>query len=168
MKRRNLWWLVAGLAFSAPALAEVKIGYVDVRAVLLESKTGIQFRADMQKLQKDKETSLRKEDEKLKSLQQTFEKEALTLSEAQKLEKQKAFQEKVQVAQKMMADAQNEVRQKEQDYVNKSRETIRQIIAEVAKQEKVSLVIGEILYAEDGMDLTAKVTQKFDSRSTKK
>lgn len=170
MKLRIVGWMLAGLLLSAPVLAadNIKIGYVDVRAVLLESKTGIQFRADMEKLQKDKEGVVRKEQDKLKSLQQSLEKEFVTLTEAQKQEKQKGFQEKVQAYQKLVADAQGELRQKETDYNNKSFEAIRKIITDVAKAEKVNLVLGRtdmtVLYADDGMDLTQKVIQKFDSR----
>ena len=158
--------VLAGLALSAPALADVKIGYVDVRAVLTESKAGKQHRADLEKYIKDKQAVIKKEEEKLNSLKQAFEKDALTLSDAQKQQKQREFQEKVQAFQKMAQDADRELRQKDTEFTNKSIETIRAIVAEVAREEKMNLVIGrgEVLYADDGMDLTAKVTQKFDSR----
>lgn len=158
--------VLAGLALSAPALADVKIGYVDVRAVLTESKAGKQHRADLEKYIKDKQAAIKKEEEKLNSLKQAFEKDALTLSDAQKQQKQKEFQEKVQAFQKMAQDADRELRQKDTEFTNQSLEAIRTIAAEVAKEDKVNLVIGrgEVLYADDGMDLTPKVTQKFDSR----
>ena len=167
MKTRFLGLLMAGMVLSAPVLAEVKIGYVDVRAVLTESNTGKQHRATLDKYVKDKQASLKKEEEKLNSLKQSIEKEALTLSDTQKQQKQKDFQEKVQALQKMAQDAERELRQKDADYTSKSLETVRAIVSEVAKEEKVNLVIGrgEVLFAEDGMDLTSKVTQKFDSRS---
>ena len=104
MKMRTLWLLVAGLALSAPALAEIKIGYVDVRAVLAESNTGKQHRATVEKYVKDKQAALKKEEEKLGSLKQSIEKEALTLSDAQRQQKQKEFQDKVQALQKMAQD----------------------------------------------------------------
>lgn len=165
MKRRMLGWLMAGLVFSAPALAEVKIGYVDVRAVLTESKAGKAHRADLEKYIKDKQAALKKEEEKLNALKQSIEKDALTLSEAQKQQKQKEFQEKVQAYQKGAQEADRELRQKDAEFTNKSLETIRQIIGEVAKADGMNLVInrGEVLYADDAMNLTAKVTEKFDA-----
>lgn len=169
MKLRMLWWLVAGLLVSAPALADVKIGYVDVRAVLLNSKAGIQFRADMEKLQHDKESAINKEQDKLKAMQQALAKDALTLTDSQKQEKQKALEEKYQDMQKMVADARGEMDRKGQEYQSRSIEQIKRIITDVAKQEKVNLVLGmgEVLYADDGMDLTTKVTEKFDAVATK-
>jgi outer membrane protein len=158
--------VLAGLALSAPVLADVKVGYVDVRAVLTESKAGKQHRADLEKYIKDKQAVIKKEEEKLNSLKQAFEKDALTLSDAQKQQKQREFQEKVQAFQKMAQDADRELRQKDTEFTNQSIESIRAIVAEVAREEKMNLVIGrgEVLYADDGMDLTVKVTQKFDSR----
>ena len=96
----------------------------------------------------------------------------LTLTDAQKQDKQRGFQEKVQVLQKTAQDAERELRQKDTDYTNKALDEVRKIITDVAKEEKLSLVLGKtemsVLYAEDGMDLTPKVTQKYDARPTAK
>lgn len=165
---------LAGLLSSVAAIAADKpaIGYVDVRAVLLESKSGKQHKAEMDKFVKDKQTAFKKEEEKLKSLQQTLEKEMLTLTDAQKQDKQRGFQEKVQVLQKTAQAAERELRQKDTAYTNKALEEIRKIITDVAKAEKLALVLGKtemsVLYAEDGMDLTPKVIQKYDNPSAGK
>jgi len=174
MKQKIMWCMAAGLLIGAPVLAadSVKIGYVDVRAVVQESKSGKHHKVDMEAFIKDKQVAIKKEEDKLKSLQQSLEKEMLTLTEAQKQDKQRGFQEKVQAYQKMAQDAERELRQKDAEYTNKSLEEIRKVITEVAKEEKVGLMLGKtemsVLYAEDGMDLTAKVIQKYDSRPAAK
>ena len=174
MKQQILWCMTVGLLIGAPVLAadSVKIGYVDVRAVVLESKSGKQHKAEMEKFVKDKQAALKKEEDKLKALQQTLEKEMLTLTDAQKQDKQRGFQEKVQVFQKSAQDAEREVRQRDTEYTNKALEEVRKVITEVAKEEKVGLMLGKtemsVLYAEEGMDLTAKVIQKYDSRPAAK
>ena len=174
MKQQILWCMAAGLLIGAPVLAadSVKIGYVDVRTVVLESKSGKQHKVDMEKFVKDKQAALKKEEDKLKTLQQNLEKEMLTLTEAQKQEKQRDFQGKVQAFQKSAQEAEREVRQKDTAYTNKALEEVRKVITEVAKDEKVGLVLGKtemsVLYAEDGMDLTAKVIKKYDSRPAAK
>ncbi len=166
--------VVAGLLVNVMVMAAEKpaIGYVDVRVVLMDSKAGKQHKADMDKFFKDKQAALQKEGEKLKSLYGTLEKEMLTLSDAQKQDKQRGFQEKQQALQKATQDAEAELRQKDTDYINKALEVIRKIIADVAKEEKLGLVLGKtemsVLYAEDGMDLTPKVTQKYDARPAPK
>lgn len=169
MKFRLVTGLFAALLASGPLQAQetLKIGYVDVRAVLAESKSGKQFRAELDKYVKDKQATLKKEEEKLVTLKQSLEKDALTLSDAQKQQKQKEFQAKVQALQKMAQDADRELRQKDSEYTNKALEQVRQIIAEVAKEENINLVLSrnEVLFGDEAMNLTAKVTQKYDARS---
>ena len=169
MKQRMLGFLMVSLVLSAPALAETKIGYVDVRAVLTESKAGKAHREELEKYIKDKQAALKKEEEKLNALRQSLEKEALTLTDAQKQQKQKDFQEKVQTLQKTAQEADRDLRQKDTEFTNKSLEVIRQVVADVAKAEGVNMVLGrgEILFADAGMDLTAKVTEQFDSAAAK-
>ncbi len=156
--------LAGGAAQAADALA---IGYVDVRAVLAGSKSGKQFRQELDKFVKDKQAALKKEEEKLVSLKSALEKEGLTLSDAQKQQKQKQFQEKVQALQKMAQDADRELRQKDSEFTNKALEQIRAIIGDVAKEEKLNLILSrnEVLYGDEAMNLTAKVTEKFDARA---
>ena len=162
--------LLAGT--TASAAEQPTIGYVDVRTVLVESKAGKQHKASLDVFIKDKQTAIKKEEDKLKSLQQTLEKEMLTLTEAQKQDKQRGFQEKVQAFQKLAQEAERELRQKDNEYTNKALEEVRKVITDVAKEEKVGLVLGKtemsVLYAEDGMDLTAKVIKKYDSRPAAK
>lgn len=169
MNKAVVAWLT-GLALVAPAMADTRIGYVDVRAVLAESNTGKQHRATLEKYIKDKQAAIKKEEEKLDGLKKAFEKDALTLSDSQRQQRQQEFQQKVQALQKMAQEAERELQQKDRDYTGKSLETVRAIVAEVAKEEGIQLVIsrGEVLYGEDGMDLTARVSQRFDSRAGKK
>ena len=74
MKRIVVVAVAAGLFGSMAAMAADKpaIGYVDVRAVLVDSKAGKLHKADMDKFVKDKQTALKKEEEKLKSLQRRW------------------------------------------------------------------------------------------------
>lgn len=164
--------LLIGLLVSMPVQADgaLKIGFVNVEAVMLESKTGIQFKADMEKFNKDKTSALRKEEEKLKEMKAKFDKEMMTLTDVQKQEREKAFQEKYRAYQQMGMGAENELRQKQTEYQKTSIEAIRRIAGEVAKAEKFNAVFvtGAALFIDNGLDITQKVSEKFDSRPAKK
>jgi len=172
MNQRIVWCVVAGLVWTVPALADTKIGFVDVRAAVTESKTGKKFRTDMESYVKNKQASLKKEEEKLNALKEKMEKEALTLSDAQKQQKQKDFQEKVQALQKMAGEADHELRQKDAEFNKRTMESVRKIAADLAKSEKLNLVliVGRegVLYADEGMDLTAKISERLDAAAGKK
>lgn len=174
MKQHIVWSILAALFLSAPVLAadSLKMGYVDMRAVLTESKSGKAHRAELENYIKDKQATLRKEEDKLNAMKQSLEKEQLTLSDKQKQDKQHDFQAKVQAFQKMAGEADQELRKKDADYTNKAVADIRKIITDLAKAEKINIVLAKtdmtVLYADDGMDLTQKVIDKFDAQSAKK
>lgn len=170
MKKMYVVMLLAGLAFSGAAGAEdkLKIGYVDVRQVLIQSNAGKQFQAVTEKAGKEKQNMFAAEEKKLQALKDAYEKDQLTYSEAQKRSKQRDLQDKYQALQDSVNDTQKEFRQKEGEFTGKSLKDIRTVIAEVAKEEKTTLVLEKtemsVLYAEEGMDLTAKVLQKYNAK----
>lgn len=152
----------------AMAADQPAIGYVDVRKVLLESKLGKKNKAEFEKIIKEKESALNKEEEKLKAMQESFQKDQLMMTDEQKTAKQKAFQEKAEAYQKMMRDAKQDVSKKDNEYTAKALTEIRAIVADLAKEMKLSLVLeaseSGLLYAEQSMDLTPKVMEKYDAK----
>jgi outer membrane protein len=160
--------LIILLNHVAMAADQPAIGYVDVRKVLLESKLGKKNKAEFEKMIKEKESALGKEEEKLKAMQESFQKDQLMMTDEQKKSKQKTFQEKAEAYQKMMREAKQEVSKKDNEYTAKALAEIRAIVADLAKEMKLSLVLESsesgLLYAEPGMDLTPKVMEKYDAR----
>lgn len=159
--------LISMLVWSAAAHAEaVGIGYVDMRKVLTENKTGQRVKADIEKAAKARQDALAKEEQKLKGLQQAYEKDKLLLSEAQRKEKQKDFQKKLEAYQTQAAQAQRELSQQEAEYTKKAVPEIRAIIRELAQEQKLSLVFEKnqvpALYSADGPDLTETVLARYN------
>ncbi len=160
--------LVATLAVGTAYAEDLRIGYVDMRKVLTESKAGKRVKDDIEKTVKLRQESLGREEQQLKNLQQSFEKDKLLLSDAQKQTKQKEFEEKVKAYQQSTAEAERELQQKQSEYTRKAVPEIRAIIRDLAKEEKLALVFEKnempVLYAADGPDLTAKVIQRLDAK----
>lgn len=159
--------LISMLAWSAGAHAEaVGIGYVDMRKVLTENKAGQRVKADIEKAAKARQDALAKEEQKLKGLQEAYEKDKLLLSEAQRKEKQKDFQKKFEAYKKQAAQAQQDLSQKETEYTKKAVPEIRAIIRELALEQKLSLVFEKnqvpALYSVDGPDLTEAVLSRYN------
>lgn len=145
------------------------IGYVDVRKVMLESKTGKKNRAELEKMIKEKEGALKKEEQKLKAMQEAFQKDQLMMTDAQKQQKQKEFQEKAEAYQKLVRDAKQEVGKKDNEYTSRTLTEVRAIIADLARETKLNLVLetseSGLLYADEKMDLTRKVMEKYDAKA---
>ncbi|GAB4507507.1 MAG: hypothetical protein Tsb0026_03250 [Sulfuricaulis sp.] len=154
----------AAVAADKPAIA-----YVDVRKILMESKIGKKNKTEFEKMIKEKESALGKEEEKLKAMQEAFQKDQLMMTDEQKKAKQKTFQEKADAFQKMVRDAKQEVGKKENEYTSRALTELRAIIADLAKEMKLSLVLevseSGLLYAEESMNLTSKVMEKYDTKT---
>lgn len=171
--------LMAAIATAGPrlALAEdaIRIGYVDVRKVLYESDSGKRHKVEMERLIKQRQDQLSKEEQKLRELQQAYEKNKLTLTEAQKKEKQKEFQDALQAFQQHRNEARQELNKKDSDFTRQALVEIRAIVHALAREEKLALVFEKnelngmlVLYAQDGPDLTDKVLARFNASSGKK
>jgi len=159
------------LLLNAPVIAAEKSGiaFVDVRKILLESKVGKRNKAEFEKIVKQKEAAIAKEEEKLKAMQQVFQKDQLLMTEEQKRAKQQTFQEQAEAFQKMVREAKQEINKKDNEFASKALGEIRGIIADMAKEMKLILVLeasgSGLLYAEEGMDLTPKVLEKYDAKA---
>lgn len=165
--------VTAGLR-PAPAEEVARIGYVDVRKVLNESDSGKRHKAEMERLIKQRQEQLGKEEQKLRELQQAYEKNKLTLTDAQKREKQKEFQDKLEAFRQHRSEAQQELNKKDNDFTRQAIADIRTIVRALAREEKLMLVFEKnelngilVLYAQDGPDLTDKVLARFNARSGK-
>ncbi len=165
--------LAAGIMAGAPSYGadSLRIGYVDMQKVLLESNAGKAHQAEMQAMVKVKQAELNKETQKLQGMKDSFEKDQLTLSDAQKKEKQKEFQDEMQKYQQMVGADQNLVHQKDNEFTQKAVEKIRGIITQIAKKDKLNLVFEKtelmVLYSDPDLDITQQVMQRYDASSGK-
>ena len=169
--KKIIWMGLAVFLVLGPSLTsadDIRIGYVDLRKVMTESKSGLKTKNEIEKTIKDRRESLNKEGEQLKSAQEAFEKEKLLLTANQRTAKQKELDERVRAFQKARVDAQREIQQKEQEFTSKALPQIRAIIHDVAKEQKLTLVFEKneapVLYAIDGPDLTDKIIQRFNAK----
>lgn len=173
MKFRLAVVAIVAMWFSGPALAaDVAIGYVDLRAMIMESNSGKQHKATIEKLAKEKQASVEAEQKKLEDLRAKYEKDALTLSDTQRVERQKELQQKIQAFQKVAGEAQQELARKDQEFTRKALADARVVIAEVAKADHLNMVLekGEanVLYGDPALDVTKKALEKFNARTAKK
>jgi outer membrane protein len=166
--KRMLFAVLLSLGLVMPALAADghKLGYVDYNKVLAENKNVKAKMDELKKLAESKDAGLKKEGEALQALGQKYEKEQLTLTDAQKKARAQEYQAKAQAFQKKVADARQELKQKEEEILGKAQAELRVVIAQVARSEGVHAVLDPraMLYADDAIDLTAKVAEKFTGK----
>lgn len=167
MKIKALAFLLALLCFTAvPALAETKIGVVDIEILLNESKAGksiqSQLKAKRESFQKefaDKEKALR-EDEK--SLMGKKDK----LSADQFGEERKKFESKLLETRKLLQTRKGALDKGLTTAMQELRQNIIEVTAKTAEDGKYQLILNRdsIVIVEKEFDITKAVLAKLDEK----
>ncbi len=159
---------LCGLATAAQAQDKLRIGTLDVRKVLVESKPGQQHRVELEKMVKERRDKLTKEETNIKSLQEKLEKDKLVLTEIQKEQKQKEIERKIADVQKVAQEYQQQVAKRDNELSGEASAIVREIIADIAKQEKLVMVVDKnqsgIFWVEEPVDITERVAKAYEAK----
>jgi outer membrane protein len=120
---------------------------------------------------KERREKLNKEEAGVKELQEKFEKDKLVLTDKQKEQKQKEFEERVAALKKLSQTAQQEVAKRDNEISGKASAIVRGIIDEIARQEKLAMVIDKnqsgIFWVAEEVDLTERVLKAYEAKAGK-
>ena len=142
---------------AAAALAEGKFGFVNTERIMRDS-------APAQRAQKKIEGEFTKRDaeltrlaDQLKQLQQELEKNAVTMSEAQRRTKERELGELDRDFQRKRREFQEDLNQRRNEELAQVLEQANRAIRALAEQEKFDIIFQDAVYANPRIDLTEKV-----------
>lgn len=162
---------LCGLATAAQAQDKLRVGVIDVRKVLVESKPGQRHRVELEKMVKERRDKLTKEETNIKSLREKLEKDKLVLTDVQKDQKQKEIEGKIADAQKLAQEYQQQVAKRDNELSGEASAIVREIIADIAKQEKLAMVVDKnqsgIFWVEEPVDITERVAKAYETKAGK-
>jgi outer membrane protein len=156
-----------------PALAwsqdRVKIGFIDVQRAISESVAGKRARERFQAQVKKAEADLLKEKNELERLKGELDKKGPLLKDDERRNLEGDLQRRYVTYQRSMNDQQQELRQKENEMTGDILKELEKIVNEVGKSEKFTLIMerSQILYSDQGIDITNKVIEVYNSRAKK-
>ncbi len=158
--------VLCGLYLSAPALAESKVGYVDVQRAIQATSVGKKAKEQLDSEFKKRKDVLDKKKADIEKMGQELEKKKSVLSEEVLGKKQLELQDEMVKFQKTVAENQLEIQKKEKDLVDPILEKMKKIIEKVAKDKGFSLVMEKnaqnVLFAQKDLDLTDDVVVSFE------
>jgi outer membrane protein len=166
------WLVIATLALSvsfASAQERMKIGYIDVQRVIAESQSGKQAKERFQVQVKKAEADVQKERQDLERLKSDLDKKGPLLKEEERRSMEADLQKRSVILQRTMNDYQQDLRQKESEIMSEILKEVEQIVNEVGKAEKFTLIFerSQIIYSDQGIDITSKVIETYNSRVKK-
>ena len=167
--QNKMKWLVAFAvmlgALAGPAQAQVKMGYIDSEKILNEYKPYLDAQKEFQRYEEELEREVAKRRNDLVKMQETYERQALLLSEKRKQEEQQAIMQKQQDLQRFVQEAADPQRgrlaQKTAELSEPIIRKVNEIITQVAEDEGYDFVLNSaaLAYAKETHDLTDTVLE---------
>lgn len=167
--RRIVLSFIALVALAAPgfALADLKIGYVDLQRALNEVQEGKAAKARLQARLEKSQAQLDKEKEALRVKQEELEKKRLAMDEATLRQRLEELDKEMMRYSNLAAQLQRELAEEERQVTQEIFGRMRKIIGEIAEKEGFDFVFeaneSGILHAPAALDLTNELVRRYDA-----
>jgi len=167
------YWLVLLLVALAwePSWAQerMKLGVIDVRRVVAESAAGKRAGERLQAQVKKAEADTLRERQELERLRNDLDKKGPLLKEEERRNLESDFQRRSVTLQRTMGDLQQELQMKEREMMQDILKDLEGVVSDLGKAEKFTLILdrSQILFSDQGTDITTRVIETFNSRVKK-
>ncbi|MBP7676248.1 MAG: OmpH family outer membrane protein [Thermoanaerobaculia bacterium] len=155
------------VALPASAQSAQKVGVIEVQRIVQDSAVGKESLARIQKVSTAKQEDLTKRQTELRDLEKRIQEQGKSLSEEAMEKLQKDYQAKALDLKRFQDDAQRELEELQRKELTELEKKVLPVIEAVSKELGYTLVFNKfqsgLLYADDAVDITAAVIQKFNT-----
>ena len=155
--------LVFGLSALCAHADEIRIGFINTDRIFKEANTAKQAQAKLEQEFSKRDKDLNDAGGALKAAVEKFEREAPTLSESQRLSRQKQLGEQDREFQRKRREFQEELNARKNEEFQLVLERANRVIKQVAETEKYDLVLQEAVYISPKHDITDKVLKVINA-----
>jgi outer membrane protein len=154
------------LGAAVPAAAqELKIGYVNSERVLRESAPAKAALARMEADFGKRERELTDQASRLKAAADKLEKDAPTLSEAERSRRQRDLVEQDRDLQRKRREFQEDLNQRRNEETTGIVERANKVIRQIYESEKYDLILQDVVFASARVDITEKVIRALNAQA---
>ncbi|WP_353135533.1 OmpH family outer membrane protein [Limnohabitans sp.] len=155
--------VVLGFAAWCVQAEEIRIGFINTDRIFKEANTAKQAQTKLEQEFSKREKDLESSGNALKSAVEKFEREAPTLSESQRVSRQKQLGEQDRDFQRKRREFQEELNARKNEEFQQVLERANRVIKQVAEAEKYDLVLQEAVYINPKHDITDKVLKVINA-----
>ena len=167
MKYLPRQWLViilGALVLAAQARAEdFRVGFVNTDRIFREANTAKAAQAKLEQEFSRREKDLNDIGNNLKTLSDKFEREAPTLSESQRAQRQKQLLDQDRDFQRKRREFQEDLNARKNEELQQVLDRANRVVRQVAEQEKYDLILQEAVYINPKHDITDKVIKALNA-----
>ena len=154
-------------AITAAQAQELKIGYVNGERVLREAAPARAAQAKLEAEFSKREKELNEQLTRLKATADKFEKEAPTLSEAERGRRQRELVESDRDMQRKRRELNEDLNQRKNEETASVLERTNKVIKQIFDSEKYDLIVQDVVFAGPRVDITDKVIKALNASSPK-
>ena len=156
--------LVAALVLGAQAQAdEFRVGFVNTDRIFREANTAKAAQAKLEQEFSRREKDLNDMGNTLKAASDKFDREAPTLSESQRAQRQKQLIDQDREFQRKRREFQEDLNARKNEELQQVLDRANRVVRQVAEQEKYDLILQEAVYINPKHDITDKVIKALNS-----
>lgn len=152
-----LFSLTTMLLGSGMAHAQLKIGYVNTQRILVDAPQAAKAKQKIEKEFERRSQELQRLATQLQNLQDSVEKNAVTMSEAQRRNKEREFTELSREFQRRQREYREDLNLRQNEEMAAIFERLTNAINLVAEREKFDLILQEAVYFSSRIDITDRV-----------
>lgn len=169
MQLRNLLLSTAIALAIVPglALAQTKIGFVNTERILRDSAPAALATKRLETEFAKRQQDIRQLADQLKKLQNELERNAVTMSDSQRREKERQFNEMNRELQRRDRDFRDEVNQRRNEEMAQLLDKANRVIRQIAEAENFDAILQDGVYVNPRIDITDKVIKALDKDSGK-
>lgn len=148
------------------AIAADKIGFIDVRGIMIKSEAGKKATKEFKKAFEKNKAKIEKEETKLKKLKEELDKQRLILKPEAVKEKEISYQTELRDYQRLVKDSNEELQRRDQALSRELIPEILKVVNTIGEKEKYTIILDVnsqgVAYLSKENDITDKVIKEFN------
>jgi len=152
--------LATALLAAGPALLnaqDLKIGFVSLDRILREAAPAVRAQKKLEKEFAPRDQEVQKLAKQVKDLQTLMEKEAVTMSESQRREREAELARQTRDLQRVQREFREDANVRRNEELSVIVQRAQEVIKQIAEAEKYDLILQEAVYRSPRIDITDKV-----------
>lgn len=158
--------LAGSFAVNVQAQESFRIGFVNPDRVLREAQPAKAAQAKLEAEFLKRERDLTAQGEALKAASEKFEREAPTLPESQRTQRQRALVDQDREFQRKRREFQEDLNARKNEELQQVYDRANRVVKQVAEAEKYDAILQEAIYINPKHDITEKVIKALNASSS--
>ena len=150
----------------------VKVGFVDVQAVISQSKEGQAARNKVAAEAAEKQKDISVKEAEIKQMDAELQKQSPVLSDAAKKDREEEIRRRLRDLKRLTEDFNRDLAKREAELINELLRDVTIVIRDYGKEKGFTLIVergqGGVIYGSDPADVTKEILERYNARPSKK